>query len=198
MIWFRVLPNTTNYQRGQKHGSWEELPVSYSKPSQKTSKMELFVTKVNDRKPLTVVTKSSILRCLTGFWIRYWLPRAKQYDTDKRIFLECILEFTKAESPLELLQVVLKYHCFTVFTNKIFWQSILANVAASQIITRSSRPEVFYKKGVLRNFVKFIGKHLYQGLFFNKVAGLRLLLFTIFVGILSKLQTSLPGNTATL
>ena len=25
---------------------------------------------------------------------------------------------------------------------------------------RSSRPEVFYKKGVLRNFAKFVGKHL--------------------------------------
>ena len=39
---------------------------------------------------------------------------------------------------------------------------------------RSSRPEVFYKKGVLRNFAKFIGKHLCQSLFYNKVAGLRL------------------------
>ena len=26
---------------------------------------------------------------------------------------------------------------------------------------RSSRPEVFLKKGVLRNFAKFTGKHLY-------------------------------------
>ena len=38
---------------------------------------------------------------------------------------------------------------------------------------KSSRPEVFYKKGVLRNFAKFTGKHLCQSLFFNKVAGLR-------------------------
>ena len=38
---------------------------------------------------------------------------------------------------------------------------------------RSSRPEGFCKKGVLRNFTKFIGKHLCQSLFFNKVAGLR-------------------------
>ena len=30
----------------------------------------------------------------------------------------------------------------------------------------------FVKKGVLRNFAKFTGKHLYQILFFNKVAGL--------------------------
>ena len=33
------------------------------------------------------------------------------------------------------------------------------------------------RKGVLRNFRKFTGKHLCQILFFNKVAGLRLQLF---------------------
>ena len=32
---------------------------------------------------------------------------------------------------------------------------------------------MFSKKGVLRNFAQFTGKHLYQSLFFNKVAGLR-------------------------
>ena len=37
--------------------------------------------------------------------------------------------------------------------------------------TKSSRPDVFCEKGVLRNFAKFTGKHLCQGLFFNKVAG---------------------------
>ena len=41
-------------------------------------------------------------------------------------------------------------------------------------IYKSSCPEVFCKKGVLRNFTKFTGKHLCQSLFFNKVAGLRL------------------------
>ena len=35
---------------------------------------------------------------------------------------------------------------------------------------RSSRPEVFCKKGILRNFAKFTGKHLCQSIFF---AGLR-------------------------
>ena len=38
---------------------------------------------------------------------------------------------------------------------------------------RSSRPREFCKKGVLRNFTKFTGKHLCQSLSFNKVAGLR-------------------------
>ena len=37
---------------------------------------------------------------------------------------------------------------------------------------RSSRSEVFCKKGVLRNFTKFTGKHLCQSFFFNRVAGL--------------------------
>ena len=41
------------------------------------------------------------------------------------------------------------------------------------ILFRSSRAEVFCKKGVPRNFTKFTGKHLCQSLFFNKVAGLK-------------------------
>ena len=36
---------------------------------------------------------------------------------------------------------------------------------------RSSRPGVFCKKGVLRNFTEFAGKYLCQSLFFHKVAG---------------------------
>ena len=42
---------------------------------------------------------------------------------------------------------------------------------AQEICFRSSRPEVFCKKGVHRNFAKFTGKHHCQSLFFNKVAG---------------------------
>ena len=50
----------------------------------------------------------------------------------------------------------------------------LTNISSSiHEKVRNSRPEVFYKKGVLRNFTKFTGKHLCQSLFFNKVAVLR-------------------------
>ena len=38
---------------------------------------------------------------------------------------------------------------------------------SQKVAVRSSRPEVFCKKGVLRNFAKFTEKHLCQGLFFN-------------------------------
>ena len=48
-------------------------------------------------------------------------------------------------------------------------------------MSRSSRLEVFYRKGVLRNFAKFTGKDLCQSLFFNKVAGLRTHFLTEFI-----------------
>ena len=47
------------------------------------------------------------------------------------------------------------------------------SIGQIRVKIRSSRPEVFCKKGILRNFVKFTGKHLCQGFFFNKVTGLR-------------------------
>ena len=36
---------------------------------------------------------------------------------------------------------------------------------------RTSRPEVFCKKGGFRKFAKFLGEHLCQSPFFNNVAG---------------------------
>ena len=40
--------------------------------------------------------------------------------------------------------------------------------------SRSSRPKVFCKKGFLKDFANFPGKHLFQRLFFNKAPGLQL------------------------
>ena len=64
------------------------------------------------------------------------------------------------------------YFCgFTAFPSKLFFYK---NWSQNHIFThcRSSRREVFCRKGVLRNLAKFTGKHLWQSLFFNKVAGL--------------------------
>ena len=51
-------------------------------------------------------------------------------------------------------------------------ERLLVKISIS--VTRSSRPEVFCKKGVLRNLTKFTEKHLCQSLLYNKVAGMRL------------------------
>ena len=61
-------------------------------------------------------------------------------------------------NPVSSLGLSYHHHCFQYFL---------------EITFKSSRPEVFCKKGVLRNFTKSTGKHLCQSLFFNKVAGLK-------------------------
>ena len=74
---------------------------------------------------------------------------------------------------LVLLKVVLK-NSYGRGTQKIyirFTSSLLSFIGAFK--SRSSRPEVFCKKGDLKNFAKFTGEHLCQSLFFNKVADLR-------------------------
>ena len=53
-------------------------------------------------------------------------------------------------------------------------KACLNPVMKDLFLYRSSRPELFCKKGVLRDFAKFTGKHLCQNFFFNNVAGLRL------------------------
>ena len=39
-------------------------------------------------------------------------------------------------------------------------------------VSKAATGGILVRKGVLRNFAKFTGKHLCQSLFFNKVAGL--------------------------
>ena len=46
-------------------------------------------------------------------------------------------------------------------------------VTLDALVFRSSSLQMFYKIGVLENFAKFTEKLLCQGLYFNKVAGLK-------------------------
>ena len=69
----------------------------------------------------------------------------------------------------------------TLFLTKNLWASpepqffyvILQCLKNTIKAIKKQPPEVFWKKGVLKNFTKFTGKNLCQNLFFNKVAGLR-------------------------
>ena len=56
-------------------------------------------------------------------------------------------------------------------------KSIMLKVWKIKSCNRSSRPNVFCKKGALRNFAKFTGKNLCQSLLYNKVPGLRVCVF---------------------
>ena len=81
-------------------------------------------------------------------------------------------------------------HIFTLklldaMQRKMFWKRVehlpdrardICNQVQKAIATLQQQkhpPEVFYKKSVLENLVKFTGKNLCQSLFFDKFAGLR-------------------------
>ena len=52
-----------------------------------------------------------------------------------------------------------------------FWRVIYK--CAEGVIARSSRPELFWTKGFLKNFAKFKGKHLCWSLFLIKLQAIR-------------------------
>ena len=73
-------------------------------------------------------------------------------------------------------QTIVKYVFHEIFWKKYFTvcsrlKRTLDDPWKLATEVRSSRPEAFCKKGVLRNFTKFTGKCLCQSLFFNEVAG---------------------------
>ena len=64
--------------------------------------------------------------------------------------------------------------CYSVFLKiKSAIKEALLAWKLKLVCSRRSRPRVFCKRGVLRNFPKFTGKHRCQRTFFNKVADLR-------------------------
>ena len=62
---------------------------------------------------------------------------------------------------------------FLVISRGSKWNILKKCVKDTETTFRSSHMRCYIKKGVLRDFTKFLGKHLCQSLFFNKVAGLR-------------------------
>ena len=48
---------------------------------------------------------------------------------------------------------------------------IAGKIGKKNMDVRSSRSQMFFKIGVLKNFSKFARKNLFQSLFFNKAAG---------------------------
>ena len=82
----------------------------------------------------------------------------------------CIFLHLSCMNPVNTFSVL-----FCVLLNMPWEQKLISwnDQNISVVICRSSRPKVFYKKGVLTNFAKFTGKQLRESLYFNKVAGLR-------------------------
>ena len=98
-----------------------------------------------------------------------WLS-LRDCPTETSLIITVDLVSWVAKSKYIILYV---FKCFLIKTGAV--DSVILHEKTSSIATtlRSSRPEVFCKEGVLRNFTKFTGKHLCQSLFFTKVAGLK-------------------------
>ena len=73
--------------------------------------------------------------------------------------------------------------CFLACFKDIFDSCILFPEKSRGETARSDRPELFYKKGVRRNFTKFTEKHLCQSLFFIKKETLAQVFFCGFCEI---------------
>ena len=78
----------------------------------------------------------------------------------------------KEKEPIRRKTDIKKMFIWEISINIILICQKLGLISTVQQKNRSSWSEVFCKKGVLRNFVQFTGKHLCQSLFFNKVTGL--------------------------
>ena len=64
-----------------------------------------------------------------------------------------------------------KYASDTFFNFEHVMEIFVGFAISDIFLIRKQPPDLFYKKDVLKNFVKFTGKRLCQGLFLNKVAG---------------------------
>ena len=63
------------------------------------------------------------------------------------------------------------FHSPFTFRLSVRFAWLLAGKMKWLKLSRSSHPELFCPKGILKKFTKFTGKHLCQNIFLNKIAG---------------------------
>ena len=102
----------------------------------------------------TIERSNKIIWYFYFFWNSNWKEIARPWEKAKKETLK-----TKTNRRRKWID----WNNFNSYTPQSF----------QNMMSRSSRPEVFCKKGDLRNFTKFTENHLCQSLFFNKVAGVR-------------------------
>ena len=112
-------------------------------------------------------TRKFLGSCLTNsFWERY---ENNRISMQKSLTTETALNFPTANVLLivryELPVTSLYFAIATRMSVGVAFRKML-----SFFLNLLGAVKSFCKKGVLRNFSKFTGKHLYQSLFFNKVA----------------------------
>ena len=93
--------------------------------------------------------------------------------TEKHLCLSILLIKLQACKSKKIPTQMFSCKYCKLFKNSFFYRTHLVTAMYPIHHLQKQPPEVFSRKGVPRNFAKFTGKHLCQGLFFHKVAGLR-------------------------
>ena len=82
--------------------------------------------------------------------------------------MSMIMRIINSGSYLGVLPIIAtKQFCQFSYKNQLTILLSTSTVVLHCYLFRSSRPEVFCKKGILRNFTKFTGKHPCESFFFN-------------------------------
>ena len=130
------------------------------------------------------------------YCIHAWIKannKLEKIRKEKQSYLLNKLNKLTATIDLSGISIWWRHQKLRITFRKQFLSRGVGNDLSSEIICfmeRSSRPDVLCQKGVLRHFAKFTGKHLCQGLFFNKVAGGATVEMEIFVLLAETFQFS--------
>ena len=123
--------------------------------------------------------------CILRSWTFLKLQRFSNVLTFKNLIVNGWQPFTVfAKSSIVHIGLGSECACFyrNFFKAFFFFHILVREISSTSMLSvdllsvflkirhdRSSRSEVFCKRGVLKNFSKFTGKHLCQGLFFNRL-----------------------------
>ena len=117
------------------------------------------------------------------WWLLLWIQEINYFKTRYILFLFIQNEFFTTCSPRHHLVLLMcnrdqdndfERLNFWLLYFYNFWKIYVAGARLYSLGSIQKQPsEVFYEKGVLRNFTKFTGKRLFQSLIFNNVACMR-------------------------
>ena len=153
-----IPPNYVSLERssGPEEFCKKIFPRNFEKFTGKHLCQSLLFNKVWGIRPAMLLKKKLWHSCFPVNYAKF------VRSTFHRTPPELLLSGNELQNPLKLL-----FQNSIIEIKKMRKRSKLVTESEYSLI-RSSRPEVFFKKSVLRNFKKATGKHLWQSLFFKK------------------------------
>ena len=107
--------------------------------------------------------------CFSKILEKIMYNRLYEYLTKNNLLFDKQFEFKKGHSTEHVLMELVN-RIYDTFNENRYTLGVFIDLSKSfDTVKRSSHPEVFCEKSVLRIFAKFTGKHLCQSLFLIKL-----------------------------